>query len=109
MEVRKTDTLKSFSLDGLTLRPFAGDKLMLMRVNGSAGSRAPAHSHPHEQMSLIVSGRVWFRIGVEERELGPGEVVHIPSGVEHEALLLEDTVLYDLYHPVREDFMARVE
>ena len=109
MRVKQTAALDSFDINGLTLRPFAGDKLMLLRVEGEAGAHAPAHSHPHEQISLVVSGRVRFFVNGEERELVPGEAVHIPSGVKHEAVFVEKTLLYDLYHPVREDMMARVK
>lgn len=104
LKVSQTATAKSLSLGGLTLRPFAGDNLMVVRIEAPAGSLAPAHSHPHEQMSLVVSGRVSFRLLGEERVLGAGEVVHLPSGVEHEARFLEETLMYDIFSPVRDDF-----
>lgn len=93
----------------LTLRPFAGDKLMVVRVEAPKGGIAPGHAHPHEQLTLILSGRVRFRIGNEEKVLGPGEAIHIPSGEEHEAEMLEDAVFFDIFHPVREDFLREVE
>lgn len=92
-------------MGGLTLRPFAGDRLMVVRVDGPAGAQAPVHAHPHEQMCLIVSGRVRFRIGEEHTEARAGDVLHIPSCVEHGAELLEDTVFFDIFHPVRELFL----
>lgn len=104
MMVKHTDTLQGFPMSGLTLRPFAGEKLMLVRVEGGKGSLAPRHSHPHEQISLVVTGKVRFRMMGEERELGPGEAVHIPGGIEHEALVIEDLLMFDIFHPVREDF-----
>jgi quercetin dioxygenase-like cupin family protein len=102
-------TLAGFPMGSFTLRPFGGDDLMVVRVDGPAGSLAPAHAHPHEQMCVIVSGRVRFRIGDEETQAGPGDVLHIPSGVEHEAEVLEDTVFFDIFHPVREDFLAKLD
>ncbi|WP_243095093.1 cupin domain-containing protein [Thermus thalpophilus] len=109
MRVGKTWALKGFALGPMTLRPFAGERLMAVRVEAPAGARAPAHSHPHEQMTLVVSGRLRFRVGEEWREVGPMEVVHIPPGMEHEAEVLEEAVFFDLFHPVREDFLRRVE
>lgn len=109
MRVAKTEELKGFAMGPMTLRPFAGEGLMAVRVEAPKGSRAPAHSHPHEQMTLVVSGRLRFRVGEEWREVGPMEVVHIPSGLEHEAEMLEDSLFFDLFHPVREDFLKRVE
>ncbi len=98
------DTARSLSMGGLTLRPFAGDKLMVVRIEAPEGSLAPMHAHPHEQMSLVLSGRVSFRLLGEERILGAGEVVHLPSGVEHEARFLEPTIMYDVFSPARDDF-----
>jgi len=37
------------------------------------------------------------------------EVVHIPGGMEHEAEVLEDSLFFDLFHPVREHFLKKVE
>lgn len=109
MRVAKTEALKGFAMGPITLRPFAGEGLMAVRVEAPKGSRAPAHSHSHEQMTLVVSGRLRFRVGEEWREVGPMEVVHIPSGLEHEAEVLEDSLFFDLFHPVREDFLKKVE
>jgi quercetin dioxygenase-like cupin family protein len=92
----------------ITFRPFAGDELMAVRVEAPTGAVAPSHSHPHEQMALIVTGRVRFHSGGETFDAGPGEVVHFPSSVEHGAEMLEDSVFYDIFHPVREDFLERI-
>jgi quercetin dioxygenase-like cupin family protein len=91
-----------------TLRPFAGDRLMLVRVEAPAGAKTPPHAHPQEPMCLVSSGRLRFRIGDAERMLGPFEAIHIPSGMEHEAGALEAVVFYDIFHPVREDYLEWV-
>jgi quercetin dioxygenase-like cupin family protein len=91
-----------------TLRPFAGDQLMLVRVEAPAGAKTPPHAHPQEPMCLVSSGRLRFRIGDAERMLGPFEAIHIPSGMEHEAGALEAVVFYDIFHPVREDYLEWV-
>jgi quercetin dioxygenase-like cupin family protein len=109
VKLAKTGDLKGFIMGSMTLRPFAGEKLMAVRVEAPKRSLAPAHSHPHEQMTLVIQGRLRFRVGDEWREVGPLEILHIPSEVEHEAEVLEDTLFFDLFHPVREDFLKRVE
>ncbi|RMD81127.1 MAG: cupin domain-containing protein, partial [Chloroflexi bacterium] len=50
-----------------------------------------------------------FRVGDEWQELGPMDIVHIPGGVEHEAIMEEDSLFFDLFHPVRTDFLERQE
>lgn len=102
-------TARSFAMGELTLRPFAGQNLMVVRVEGKAGTVAPSHSHPHEQMTLVERGAVRLKVDGQPVEAGTGELVHIPSGAEHEAELLEDSVFYDIFHPVREEFLRKVE
>jgi quercetin dioxygenase-like cupin family protein len=94
MRVAKTEELEGFAMGPMTLRPFAGEELMAVRVEVPKG--APAHSHPQEQMTPVISGRMRFRVGSEWREVGPMEAVHIPGGVEHETEVLEDSLFFDL-------------
>lgn len=99
----------SLNMGPLTLRPFAGDNLMVVRVEGEAGSLAPAHGHPHEQITLVEKGRLRFTIDNEEVEVEAGDVLHIPSEAQHEAELLEDAVFYDIFHPVRRDLLDKLQ
>ena len=49
------------------------------------GWRLPPHAHRAESETIhVTSGRLWMIIGGVERELGPGDTVHIPAGVRHE-------------------------
>ena len=66
---------------------------------------------PEEQISENIS-RVWmlkgkmeFRLGSEQRVCGPGDVVVIPGGTEHEGWFREDTEVIDFFAPPREDFL----
>ncbi len=108
--IRRSDlrTERGFEVGGLSLRPFAGDGIMVVRVEGPAGSVAPEHTHPHEQMTLVEAGRVRLRLGDVTLELGAGECLHIPSGALHGAVVLEDAVFFDIFQPVREDFLERL-
>ena len=49
-------------------------------------------------------GRVPFRIGPVESELGPGSSYLIPGDVPHHVVALEDATLIEVFSPVREDF-----
>ena len=70
----------------------------------AAGTKLPAHAHPHEQTSTILEGRFLFTVGGETRELGPGDVAVIPGGVEHSGEALTDCRIIDVFAPVREDY-----
>jgi quercetin dioxygenase-like cupin family protein len=102
-------SLKGLEVPGAVLRPFAGEQLMLMRAEGRAGSSLAAHAHPHEQITLVVSGRLRMRVGEEWLELGAGDLVHVPSNVEHEVAFLEDAVVFDAFHPVRQDLLDKLK
>lgn len=62
-----------------------GAKIEVGRYRYAAGTGANPHRHPEEQVITILEGRLRIRVGTEERIVGPGEAVHIPPNVEHEA------------------------
>ena len=68
------------------------------------GSGVPKHSHPHEQIALIIEGRFKLTIGDETRIIQPGITAVIPSNVIHSGIALTDCSLVDVFHPVREDY-----
>ena len=93
--------------DGIERQMVVGQNLMICRFRFSPGLVTPQHRHPHEQMSIVVSGQVRFFIEGEPRTCSPGDVVHIPSNTLHGATMLdEEVVLIDVFTPVREDFLA---
>jgi quercetin dioxygenase-like cupin family protein len=81
-----------------------GSEVMVVQFRIAPGAEVPAHSHPHEQVGHVVSGRMQFRIGDEVRELGPGEGYSVPGGVVHAATGVTEVVAVDSFYPVREDY-----
>ena len=74
-----------------------------------AGTRLPAHAHPHEQTSTILEGTFEFTVGGETKVCGPGDVAVIPGNVEHSAVAITDCRVLDVFGPVREDYRAETE
>jgi quercetin dioxygenase-like cupin family protein len=81
-----------------------GEKLMMVQIQVSAGRDTPAHNHPHEQMTYILSGRMRFTIDGNSIDLSSGQSVRIPSNVVHGASALSDSTILDVFSPPREDF-----
>jgi unsaturated pyranuronate lyase len=81
-----------------------GDQVMVVQFRIADGAEVPQHTHPHEQVGHIVSGRLRFSIGDQVQELGPGEGYSIPGGVPHGCVGLTDTIAIDSFNPVREDY-----
>lgn len=69
-----------------------GEKIEVGCYRYPPGTGAKPHAHPNEQVICILEGRLRCRLGVEWRTLGPGEVMHIPSMVEHEVTALDQEV-----------------
>lgn len=90
---------------GVDIRTNAGNQLMLSVVHFEPHSVVPLHQHPHEQMGIMISGRLKFTIGGHTRILGPGDQWSIPGGVPHEVVALEvPAVALDVFHPIRDDY-----
>jgi quercetin dioxygenase-like cupin family protein len=69
------------------------------------GAVVEAHSHPHEQVGMVVEGEARFLVGDEERVLKPGDMYRIPGGVTHRVVALEGGLkALDIFHPIREDY-----
>jgi quercetin dioxygenase-like cupin family protein len=92
--------------DKISRRIAAGEQGMIVWWSMKAGAHAAAHKHQNEQIAWMLSGKMEFCLGNERRTCGPGDVVVIPGGVEHEAFFPEDTEVVDIFSPPREDFLA---
>jgi quercetin dioxygenase-like cupin family protein len=94
--------------EGIERQMVVGQNVMICRFRFAPFVVTPAHSHRHEQMSLIVQGKVKFILGEEERIVSPGDVLHFPPDFRHGATMLdEEVILIDIFSPVREDFLTK--
>ena len=87
-------------------RLVSGGKVMSVEFTLDEGAVVSEHTHPHEQISHIISGKLEFNVGGEKKVLGPGEVALIPSNVPHSVVALETTVNIEVFAPPREDFLS---
>ena len=90
---------------GVSIRTTHGAHLMFSLVDLEPHAVVEMHSHPHEQMGLLLEGELTFTIGGETRTLAPGDLWCIPGGVEHKAVAGDAPVkALDVFHPIREDY-----
>ena len=89
----------------LSRKIVTGERGMLAQVYLKAGCVVPMHAHESEQMTYILQGALRFLVGGEEITVREGEVLHIPSGVKHQAEALEDTFELDVFSPVRQEWL----
>jgi quercetin dioxygenase-like cupin family protein len=85
-----------------------GEKMTVARIYIDDGFLVPLHSHVHEQITQVISGRMRFWFGDDRKEVaefGPGDVVVIPSMLPHEALAIGDVEEMDMWTPRRDDWL----
>ena len=86
-----------------------GEHEMVTQIFLKAGCLVPKHSHVSEQITICMSGSMKFTIGDEEFILRPGELILIPSWVEHSAEAFEDTFEMDIFSPIRRDWLDKTD
>ena len=75
--------------------------------NGPQSEPDPPHSHPHEQVSYVAAGEIYFFLEEQCDRLGPGDVFLVPPNKPHSIQLLsEHARLVDCFYPLREDFIS---
>ncbi|MDE0496360.1 MAG: cupin domain-containing protein [Acidimicrobiaceae bacterium] len=87
--------------DQVEAQILTGEHMHMIRATYDPGATYEMHSHPHEQFSLLLSGRMLLTVGEETREIGPGDGWYAPGGVPHggEVLGDEPAVFIDVYSP----------
>jgi quercetin dioxygenase-like cupin family protein len=101
--------LRRFVLaDGVRGRPLFGERAMINLIEFEPGARVPPHSHPHEQLGIVLEGTHTLVVDGDVHELEPMEGYVIPPGVEHYGYGgPEGALVLDVFDPVREDYRER--
>ena len=106
MFYRREDSGYMTPAEGVRLKSLVhGEKTDLCEFRINKGSMVPKHSHPHEQTGYLISGRVKFILEDEEFEAGPGDSWCLRGDIVHAAETIEDSVVVEIFSPVREDFL----
>lgn len=98
-------TLKNI-FPGVTIQTAAAEKMMLGLAVLQPHSVVEEHSHPHEQVGMVIEGRAIFIIGGEEKTVSKGDMYRIPGNVRHKVIALDETFkALDIFCPIREDYL----
>ena len=90
---------------GVTARIATGEKIMFSLVTLAPDAVVPEHSHPHEQMGMMVSGTMTLTVSGDTRTLSGNEIYHVPGGVPHKAVAGPGgAVALDAFSPPREEY-----
>ena len=95
-------------IEGVRLKALVhGDRTLLTEVRLDKGAVVPEHQHPHEQTGYLISGSLRFFSGDEEWITLPGASWNLPGEFPHGAEALEDSVVVEVFSPVREDYLPK--
>ena len=104
MLTHRSDATPVEMLPGVTRRTLnSSERMMLIEVVLEKGAVVPTHSHPHEQIGYLASGRLLFELGDQRRELATGDSWLVPPNVPHQVTALEPSVAIDVFSPPREE------
>jgi len=96
----------------LSRQVVTGRDVMIAKVVLTKGAIVPKHSHVHEQIAYVMQGALRFALGddgAEEVTISAGGVIVFPSNVPHAAVVLEESVVLDVFSPPREDWIAKTD
>jgi quercetin dioxygenase-like cupin family protein len=103
--VDKNDCAHHRIFPGVDIYTTFGQEVMLSLVEFEPHAVVEEHSHPHEQLGLMLEGEAEFIVGGESRIVRPGEMWRIPGGVPHKVIAGDRPVrAIDVFHPIREDY-----
>lgn len=79
------------------------DNMSLIRWKILKNAKLPEHSHPHEQVTFVLSGELLLTIDGKEHLLKKGDILPIKGNLLHSGLAKEECDVIDVFNPVRED------
>ena len=93
--------------NGLRARAVESERMTFAVIELDPKIAVPEHAHDNEQVGVLVSGTLRFRIGDETRDLEPGGTWSIPANVPHEVEAgPEGAVAIEAFAPARVDWAS---
>jgi quercetin dioxygenase-like cupin family protein len=82
------------------------ENIMSVELKFEKGAVGAMHTHPHEQIGYIISGSLIYKEeGKEDKVLVAGDTYYVEPDVSHGIVTLEETMLLDIFTPMRKDFV----
>jgi quercetin dioxygenase-like cupin family protein len=91
---------------GIHVQPIIGESLLTCWITMDPGAVVAEHSHPNEQLGVVVEGSVALTADGATREAVTGDAYVVPSGLPHRAVAgANGALLVETFVPVREDYV----
>ena len=110
MKTYKSSEMKKFDKRPGLVGTFAhGEGVSLTHWVMEKNSVLASHSHRHEQITYVVSGKMRFETeNGEAKTVESGDFAVFAPNEVHGGMALEPTVAMDAFSPAREDFKAEI-
>ena len=105
-KIKQVPGLETKILTGLS-----GEKMMMVLNYTLPGSIVDTHSHPHEQVGIVYSGKAEMWIGKEKKTVKKGDFYCIPANTPHgdKCIGNKPFVMLDIFYPIRENFIEKLK
>lgn len=92
---------------GVSRKILSHDKnMMAVEVYFEKGAIGAPHQHLHEQIGYVIKGSIEYQEeGLGKKILVAGDSYYVAPNKVHGVVALEETVLLDVFTPMREDFI----
>ena len=100
-----TDVPADHPVAHISRKMVRGDHMMVGHIEVEEGFHVEPHVHHNEQITLVLEGRLRFRVGIvgsdeyRDQEVGAGQVMVLPPFVPHGITAIEDSRVFDLFSP----------
>jgi quercetin dioxygenase-like cupin family protein len=81
------------------------NNLMVVEVYFDKDGIGAEHTHPHEQITYVASGKFEFMNDGEKRVVCAGDSIHFAPNASHGTKCLEAGKVIDVFTPARKDFL----
>ncbi len=93
-------------LPGVRLKTLThGERTLFSEFRFDKGAVVPVHTHVHEQTGYVVKGEMRFTVDGQVIIAKAGDCWNLPSNVPHGAVALEESVVVEVFSPVRENYL----
>jgi unsaturated pyranuronate lyase len=90
-------------------RYITAERVTVARFELKRGGVVPMHAHENEQISIVIDGALRFTIDGREIVVRTGEVMQIPPNVPHQVEVIDDTLVFDVFSPIRQDWIDKTD
>ena len=86
-----------------------GRNVTLSFITLGANQTFPVHSHPHEEMIIVLKGKLDTIFGDKKYRMGEGDVMPVEADVPHGVQILDnECVLLEIFAPAREEYEEKL-